>query len=358
MADRMEPPECSFTVEGSSIRSDGTILRRVSGTMIGGILGISPFSTPFSVACDIMGLGRPDVSDKPAVKTGKVLESRVVEYLNRRYPNIGTFVPAEDMFEARRGPHSQWASDWEDDTFTGHVDGAVLKDDGQAYILEVKTSAYMAAWEDGVPDYYYWQVALYNHFLTHQDKAYVALGIVDKETHDDPDSWVPSDENVVLFEVDVDQEHAAEVFADIRDHWYAERRETNLTPPYDPLNYKDVALYNHLVNVSTDEDTMRGMVDAVADIEAQISERSRDIDLLEQQKTLLRNSLKDYLSTHTLAELPSKKGGYKAVLGKQTRRRVSATLLRDAGIDPEPYMETTVTETFTIKRVETNDLAN
>lgn len=346
---RYEPPKCSYTVVGPRIKTDGSVLNKVSGTMVGGILGLSPWATPFSVACDLLGLGRQDVSDKPAVKTGKVLESKIIDYLGETYKDEGMFLPAEAIFDKREGEHNRWTPDWEDDVFTGHIDGAVIKEDGETYILEVKTSANMAAWMDGVPEYYFWQVALYNHFLTQQDKAYVALGIVDQETHKDPEAWVPSESNTALFEVDIDQDAVAAKLEEIRE-WYTVLKKTHTTPMYDMNRPStDIPLYTHLMDLATDAESMTYLVDEVGVLEAQISKKLAEIDHLQTQKDALRARLKDYLEGNELPELQSQSGEYFAVMGKQTRRRISAEKLRDAGIDPEPFTETTVTNTFTIK---------
>ena len=347
---RYESPECSYVVDGPRIRTDGSVLGKVSGTMIGGIRGISPWSTPFSVACDLLGLGRQDVSDKPAVKTGKALEERIIAYLGETYQDEGLFLPAKDLYDERTGPHSKWSPDYDDDVFTGHIDGAVINADGGAYILEIKTSANVGAWMDGVPEYYYWQVALYNHFLTHQDKAYIALGIVDGETYKDPDKWVPSMSNVVLQEVEIDQEECARVLDEIRE-WYAVLKATHTTPPYDMASTSvDIPLYAHLADLASDEESMKSLIDEVGVLEQRISEQKQSIDHLQAQNDTLRARLKDYLENHSMPELASTSGAYTAVMGVQRRKRISADLLRAAGIDPEPFTETVTTNTFTVKK--------
>lgn len=354
MTRKYEPPQCSYSVEGPRFRTDGSVHYKVSGTMIGGIRGVSPWSSPFTVACDILGLGRLDVSDKPAVKTGKVLESKIIEYLGEAYPDMGIFIPAEGLYDAREGPHNTWKPDFDDETFTGHIDGAVMDSEGNSYILEVKTSSNLGAWMDGIPQYYYWQVALYNAFLAHQDKAYVALGIVDDETHKNPDAWVPSKSNVILMEVPIDMEEAEQVFSEVRE-WYHELVMTNTTPIYDSTKRFDTELYSHLVTLATDEDSMRSVIDEVSVIEKQISERMADLQQLQLQKDILRGALKDYLTSHDITELTSESGDYYAVVGKQTKRQISADLLRKDGIDPTPYIETKTTNTFTIKKKKGDD---
>lgn len=199
------PPKCGFMIDGDRIRADGTHKGRISGTMMAGILGVSPWSSPFTVACDLLGLATEDISSKAVVKAGHALESVVIEYMNAVHPDIGAFVPAEEMFAQREGDHDSWAPDFEDEVFTGHVDGVVMASDGNQYILEVKTSSNMESWLNGVPEYYQWQVGLYNHFITHQDKAYVALGVMNPGALKDPSTWVPSSTNTALFELPIDQ---------------------------------------------------------------------------------------------------------------------------------------------------------
>ena len=347
---RYEPPQCGYTIMGPRIKTDGSVLGKVSGTMIGGIKELSPWSTPFSVACDLLGLGRQDVSDKPAVKTGKVLEEKIIEYLGNTYGDVGMFIPARNLYDERSGPHNSWEPDYDDDVFTGHIDGAVISADGETYILEVKTSSNMSAWLDGVPEYYYWQVALYNHFLAHQDKAYVALGIVDEKTHKDPEAWVPSESNVVLLEVSIDQDEASRTFEEIR-KWYGDLKATHTTPMYDMTRLSvDVPLYAHLMDLASDEDSMRSLVDEVGALESQISAKMEEIDHLKTQNDALRARLKDYLEGRDMPEMKSTSGEYYAVMGKQTRKSVSQEKLRAAGIDPEPFIETKTINTFTIKK--------
>lgn len=347
---RFEQPQCGYTVKGPRIRSDGSIMNKISGTMVGGILGLSPWSTPFSVACDLLGLGRQDVSAKPAVKTGKVLESKIIEYLDDMYPETGKFVPASEMYGPREGPHNSWEPDYIDDVFTGHIDGAVMKDNGETYILEVKTTSNISAWMNDIPPVYYWQVALYNHFLTRQDVAYIAVGLVDSETHKNPDAWVPSQSNVVLLEIDIDQDECEKKLAELR-QWYDELKSTHTTPPYDSTKVSvDVPLYAHLMDIASDEDSMRSLVDEVGLLDMKISDKMCDVSALMSQRDSLKAKLKDYLESNNIPEMPSTTGDYRAVMGVQKRRRISPELLKSAGIDPEPFTETISTNTFVIKK--------
>lgn len=259
-ATQYKPPKNPYHIEGNTVYSDGENVNKVSGTSMAGILGCSPWSTPFTVACGLLGLAREDIDNKDAVRVGKALEKKIIRYVDKIYgPEKGSFMSADEIYGAREGDHDDWSSDFEDETFSGHVDGIVTGLDGEEYILEVKTSANLDSWADGVPEYYYWQVALYNYFLTKKDKAYVALGIVNENTYRDYASWVPSTENVALFEMPIDQKQVEEVVEQVK-AWYDLYIKAKKTPPADMSNPKDADMYNHLLNIGSDVAEMKAKV--------------------------------------------------------------------------------------------------
>lgn len=349
MADAYLPPKAGFSVVGSHIETDGSYKGKVTGTLMGGILGCSPWSSPFQAACYALGLASKDISNKPSVKAGVALEGRVIEYMGKKFgADVGEFIPAEEIYAARIGDHDAWESDFDDDVFGGHVDGIVMSDDGECYILEVKTSSNMQSWENGVPKYYFWQVALYNAFVTKQDHAYVALGIMTPESLKDPESWVPSDANTALFNLPIDQEMVEETLGNVRE-WYDTYVAKGITPDYDPSNPKDVELFEHLVNLTMDEGHMSMLVDQLANVRDELSKEEFRLQPLKNFEENLKTKLKDYMDCHEIDEMSSEQGGYKAILTKSVRTRVDTKKLRDAGIDPEPYTITTETKSFTIK---------
>lgn len=111
-------PKCTFTVDGAHIVSDGSVRNKVTGTSMAGILGCSPFSSPFQIACALLGVCRENLDGKPAIETGKVLEPVIIDYLGRTYPDKGFFLPAEDVYEKRAGDHDSWESDFKDDVLS------------------------------------------------------------------------------------------------------------------------------------------------------------------------------------------------------------------------------------------------
>ena len=342
------PPGCGYSIEGNHIVTDGTIRKKMSGTTLGGILGVSPFTTPFRIACDLLGLAREDISDKPAVKVGNELEPRIISYLSETRDDIGTFHPAEEIFEKREGDHDSWVSDFEDEYFAGHVDGIVNTSDG-FHILEIKTSTNLQSWEDGVPLYYQKQVMLYNHFLTGKNVAYVALGMVNKETYANSLSWYPNRDNVVLMEMPIDDE-AFEKDLEAVALWYDEYIAKGITPDHDPNDPKDVEMYNHLVNLAKDVDEMKATIDELGEVITRIAELEEENSLLYARRDALKESMKSYMDVHELSELESAKDGYRAKLTTAVRKSIDKSLLIKDGLDPEKYTKETVSKTFTVKR--------
>lgn len=193
-----------YEIDNGVVKTEG-VHYKVTGTFLGGLLGMSPYATPFSITSRLIGAWDEDIGNEPAVKTGKLLEDRIIDYAIAKHSDIGTIFKAEEIFAKREGHHKDWVSDFEDDVFAGHVDGIVSKD-GKDYILEVKTARDASAWLNGPPQHYLLQTMLYNHFITKQDKVYFLLGLVGTEHYNNPNSWIANPNNCFLFEVPIDRE--------------------------------------------------------------------------------------------------------------------------------------------------------
>lgn len=343
------PPECTYTVEGGHIVTDGTVARKVSGTAVAGILGISPWTTPFQIACRLLGLGQEDISNKPAVKVGVALEEEIIRYANKTYNNVGEFMQAEEVYKKREGDHDSWESDFDSEVFAGHVDGLVFDKDGQDYILEVKTSRALESWTEGVPEYYYWQVALYNEFLSRMDKAYVVLGMVDTSTYKDPNSWVANSKTVALFEMPIDREQVQERLKEVEE-WYNTYVLNGITPDYDPTNPGDVELFQHLEALAGTIEEMSETLEEYVRISQTIEETEASIKHLYDSRDAMKNLIKQYLDIHELTSLRSTLSDMEGRLSIQTRTSLDEKAMERDGIDLTPYRVTKIVKTFSLKK--------
>jgi hypothetical protein len=336
-------------VQGKSIVTDRSVMNKVSGTSMAGILGVSPWASPFQVACNLLGLASEDIGGKPSVRVGRILEAPIVRYADRAYKEFGSFFLAEEVFQKREGDHDSWVSDFESDTFAGHVDGIVFNEAGEDYILEIKTSSNLDAWMEGVPKYYYWQIALYNHFICKKDHAYVVLGMVNENTYRDPMSWLPHEGTVGMYKVDFDHEEIEQGLAAVQE-WYDKYIRQGITPEYDPSNPGDVAMYEHLVNLTQDVEEVSQLIEKYGEIDEEIAiAEAKNVDLYAIRDEL-KARIKDYLTAHNLNSLSSTSEGFVGKVGTQTRSSFDEDQMMLDGIDVEKYKVKKTVKTFSIKK--------
>ena len=357
MPSKFTVPRCGFSVDMAerTVKAEGDALGRISGTMLSGVLGCSPWSSGFTVACEMLGLGTEDISDKPAVRTGQVLESKIIGYLGERHPDMGLFLPAEAIYGERKGEHGDWSPDFEDETFTGHVDGILMTPEGEDYILEIKTSANDRAWEDGVPEYYWWQVALYDRFIARKGAAYLARGRVDRSVYDDPESWVPSDDNVTLYRVDLDPARVEEGIARAKE-WRDGLAMTRTTPPSDPSRPADELMFNHLCGLASCERSFEDIVEEYGHIHNRRLQMDEESRWLREKEESLKGLICDHMDLKDMEQAESRSGRFEVRMQRSVRRTVDQRLLEEAGIDPRPYMKETDYRTLKIKESKERDI--
>jgi hypothetical protein len=225
-----------------------------------------------------------------------------------------------------------------------------MSDDGEDYILEVKTSSNLAHWVDGVPDYYYWQVALYNRFIAKQDKAYVALGIMDNQSLRDPDSWIPTEKNCTLFVLPINQAEVEEKLGMVRD-WYDKYIAAGITPDYDPSNPGDVAMWEHLVSLTDSDESIAYLIEEDMKVRDEIAKYEDEFQAYYEEKKRLDAKLKDYLLCHELQAVDSSSGRFRAMISQSTRIEFDEEAMRADGIDPSKYKIFKTTKSFTIKPI-------
>lgn len=163
---------------------------KISGTMMSGLLGNNPWNTPFSTAVKMMRMFNEDKSGNQAIRAGVVIEPKILDYLGATH--------GDDIFQKREGDHEVWPSDFDDEFFSGHIDG--LMPDGA--IVEIKTTSRPQDWTKGIPVYYHIQASLYAHFLN-TDRIVFGVGFLDRNASADPDSWSPTKDNTAIIETTV-----------------------------------------------------------------------------------------------------------------------------------------------------------
>lgn len=125
----------------------------IGGSDAGTVLGLNPWCSNVQLWRYKVGQEQPeDISDKPAVKFGKVAEEHIRELFRLDYPAWQL-----DYHEFWMYCHDRCT--WQFAT----LDGEIIDDMGQRGILEIKTTtiqnkAQWDEWENGIPQRYYAQV--------------------------------------------------------------------------------------------------------------------------------------------------------------------------------------------------------
>lgn len=337
-------------MDGDVIRTDGSVKRKVTGTTMGGILDCSPWSSPFQVACQLLGLADKDLSSKPAIIAGQKCEEPIIAYAGRAYADKGLFVPAREIYGIKEGGHENWPSDFDDEIFAGHVDGIVVDPDGNDHILEVKTSSNMDMWAEGVPEHYFWQVALYNEFVAKSDTAYVLLGVMDPESLKDPDAWVPSESNTALFTLNIDRDAVREKLDEVR-AWYHEYIDAFATPPCNSLNKRDMELFMRLSGIADDSESMESLLDEYSAVKSRIDAHEAEIEDDYETADALKTRIKDWMVAHNEDVLVSRNKGFQAKMVVKESKVLDTRQMELHGIDLAPYWTVKTTKSFTVKPV-------
>ena len=137
----------------------------IGGSDVASIMGLNKYSSPLEVWMEKTGRAEtPDISDKPPVYWGVILEDVVADEFKRRHTDLQV-KKKNAMLISRSRP---WAF--------ANLDRWVLDSNGNHGVLEIKTADKMMTsdWQDGVPAYYLTQVTHYLS-ITGLQYAWVAV---------------------------------------------------------------------------------------------------------------------------------------------------------------------------------------
>lgn len=214
-------------------------LKKITGTRVAPILGMSEFATPFKVACELAGLYPGDKANR-YIDAGNILEPVLREYLgthcNAMLKDLLSIPEGSKAAVEEPVPKEQCGYDHfhNEKVFGGMVDGYIQIDGKRNSILEIKTASDREKWrdEDGgytnVPMSYMLQASLYAQ-LSNLDRIVFLVGFLEDADYDRPKQWVPNEENTFIVVKDrLDMTGYMQQCVD----WYNEYMKGGYTPEW------------------------------------------------------------------------------------------------------------------------------
>lgn len=171
---------------------------RISGHRIAAILEKDPWKTPFMCWCEITKLVKIPFEETKYTKFGKVVESQLIEYVGKRFPNIMSVEQYYgNIFDDYRYNNFKDISN----IFGGVMDAVSTKSDEKTItmVCECKTSSHPEQWtpNGNIPLPYYFQGALYS-YLCGLDKVLFVCTFPKDIDYAKPENYEVTDENTIL----------------------------------------------------------------------------------------------------------------------------------------------------------------
>ena len=315
----------------------GDRIGKIAGTFLAGIMGMSEWNTPFSVATKILRIYDEDV-DNPSTRAGKYLEPVMLNYLDRsnRLPNT----QANVLFPGYEdGYHADWRSHFEDDVFSGHVDaiaGHVFDAKAGIGIVENKTTTHPEQWDwvNNIPPTHYWlQASLYAYFLGY-DTIYFTVGILTQDEVDNPYKFVPNEDNVRIMKVGLYPEF--DEIVKIAREWYHNYIERGYTPLPDMKNPIDAKIVGLL-------DAQKSTLDEILPKFKEYVELNNEINAKQKQADALKEQICLFLDVNEVDGIGNGDIYYK--YSEYSRKSVDTDAMKKSGIY-DAYLKTTTYKQF------------
>ena len=275
-------------------------VKKITGTRLAPILGLSPWSTEFEVWCDMMGVYKKPFEETIYTAAGKIIEPKVINYLNRRYA-FGKLQTPTQYFGGQ--PRYEWDHFPDEPVFGGMWDART-----PTAIWELKTTKRVEDWYKGgqfsPPEYYKLQGALYA-YLSGLDEFRMVLTILTDKDYENPEAFEPNPENTIVKKYSVAAEYPN--FAAHLDRaleWYRKHIDGLTSPPWDEKKDKEIIQSLTTAHVpqpadGEEEDIIAELIRRIEPLQARVDAVSEQI--AEDEKTL--KQLKDQLKAELEARM-------------------------------------------------------
>lgn len=206
--------------------------KKITGTRLASILGLNPYSTPFSTWCEMTHTYEDSFEDNMFTLAGKAIEPKQAVYMKTDKGMSNLVTPTEKFGESYfTKTHGNFFTDT---IFGGMWDYIIEEDSTPVAVLEMKTTGVkkIPQWLKAVPEYYLLQAALYAYLLN-VDDIYMVVSFLEYSDYNSPNKYIPSEDNtwVIPFKLSEKYPTFEEDYIIPAMEWWKTYIVGNMSPP-------------------------------------------------------------------------------------------------------------------------------
>lgn len=266
--------------------------RKLTGTRFATILGLNPWSSAFSVWCDVTRTYKEPFEDTIYTIAGKLTEPKQAEYMKQTYFMSNLLTPTDAFGENYF--QRTWGDFFPDQkVLGGSWDYLLVDKDGKpTTVLEMKTSKRVEDWVNDIPEYYALQAALYAYLLGVDDVIMVASFLEPKD-YDDPEKFVCSGENTITrpFKVSERYPDFEKKYVKPALKWWKDFVESGISPAFDERKDAEILKALRTNNLSPETD-MAALVKEAEDLKAKLDAHAAEVAEDEKRYKVLTDMIK------------------------------------------------------------------
>ncbi len=351
-------------LEGNRIKVDPPKNpKRITGTRFASVLGLDRWNTDFKTWCAVTRTYEEPFVDNKYTIAGKVIEPKIIDYLNKVYFFGSLKTPKEVLppewfqtFPNSEVPRHKGNFFPKIATFGGAWDAIYYENDTVGGIIEIKTTKRVEDWRNGAPDYYALQGALYAHLLG-VDEVMMVCAFLEDEDYENPEAFVPYAGNTIIDEFSI-----SERFPMFNAHinraieWWSEHVLTGVSPVFDEKKDEDILkeLRKNTVSVAPDlqEYILKGekLKDEIQAVKDAIKDKEKT--LKEITATIRNHCMKGFRDGDTRVAISGKR--YEWILSKSVGTEIDEEALKKDGL-LKKYSKEKISYRFTQAAIENGE---
>lgn len=266
--------------------------RKLTGTRFATILGLNPWSSAFSVWCDVTRTYKEPFEDTIYTIAGKLTEPKQAQYMKEAYM-MGNLITPTDVFGEDYFQRT-WGDFFPDrKVLGGSWDYLLVDKDGKpTTVLEMKTSKRVEDWKDDIPEYYALQAALYAYLLG-VDEVIMVASFLEPKDYDDPEKFVCSGENTITrpFKVSERYPDFEKKYVKPALKWWKDYVESGISPAFDERKDAEILKALRTNNLSPETD-MAALVKEAEDLKAKLDAHAAEVAEDEKRYKVLADMIK------------------------------------------------------------------